>query len=218
MKTERDFDADVDVPEPAPRAQPTAAQLLSISPAELQMLIDEGVAAAMQDTSVKVEGIDYERMGKAFASGLASTTRRKVTIGEYVAKMKVGRSVLRRRVFQNGYPVQVTFTSPTNTEVDLLNQITHSGRYLNGVVDVVLANEGAEEVIHLSYNCATIDQRMENKSLWNGFDDLLAKIVAAQKEEDAEVDEAQPASARNKRKVGRQGSYRLSPQEAASLR
>lgn len=182
----------MDSPDPA-----TPTTLISVTPEELQRMIDEGVKAAAADPSVQVQGFDYERFGSAIATAITKTGRRKVTIGEYVAKLNAGRPILKRRTFQNGILCQPVQLTPA--EITLLNQITHSGKYLDRVVDVVAAFDGSEEILYISYNCATIDQRMENKNLWTSFEDLLRKVVAVQQQEDAEADAAQPSKAVNRK-------------------
>lgn len=126
-------------------------------------------------------------IGDAVAAGIAATTRRKVTAGEYAARpdnpFNPRRVRLKRESYQNG--IRMQSTSLTVKEIQLLNQITHSGRYINRLVAVLVSeNEGAEEEVDIRWNNKTRDQQMNFKGEVRSFEELLEKVVAAQKEED----------------------------------
>lgn len=197
----------------APLALPTTQ-------AELQKMIADAVAAASTGMSgpVEMDGIvfDYDKFGEAIARAITATGRKKVTIGEYVAKLKIGRSVLARRTFQHGYLVQPVQLS--NKEIDLLNQITHSGRYYDRLVEVLIAHDGPDEVVYVNWNGATPDQRNEVKGHFKNFAECLEGIVAEQKKEDAEIERQQPAMSENaRRSFGNRKSTR-DAEAAAALR
>ncbi len=199
----------------------TPTPALPTTQAELQKMIADAIAAAstgVQNEAIELDGItfDYDKFGEAIAKAITATGRKKVTIGEYVAKLKIGRSVLTRRTFQHGYLVQPVQLS--NKEIDLLNQITHGGRYYDRLVEVLIAHDGPDEVVYINWNGATGDQRNEVKAYFRNFTECLEGIVAEQKKEDAEVEKAQPAMSENaRRSFGNRKSTR-DAEAAAALR
>lgn len=131
-------------------------------------------------------------MGKAVANGINETQRRKVTIGEYMQRpgspFSTRRPRLKRETYQNGY--RLTSLNLTDEQIQLCNKLTHSGRYLNRIVTVVLTDNGAgEEELNIRWNCKNVNQRMDAKGVFKDFTDLLQQLVALQKEED-ELEEA----------------------------
>ena len=133
-----------------------------------------------------------EGLGKSIADAINSTQRRKQPFGAYDPKSsyhpdKTKTPKLNRDFYQNGgraNPINLL-----DEEIRLLNRITHSGRYLNRVVEVRVDDSSAEETVHINYNNKGIEQRLQNKQLWNGLVDLLRKVVAQQEVEDAEEEE-----------------------------
>lgn len=126
-------------------------------------------------------------IGEAVAAGIAATTRRKVSAGEYAARpgnpFNPRRVRLKRECYQNG--IRLTTTSLSDKEIELLNKITHSGRYINRLVAVLVSeNEGAEEEVDIRWNNKTRDQQIQFKGEVKNFESLLEQVVAAQKEED----------------------------------
>lgn len=146
-------------------------------------------------------------MGDAVARGIAANTRRKITFGEYVARggnspfhpdpqKKVK---LTRVCFQNGHMIE--HGTAFDRELELLNKITHSGRYIDRLVEVVVAQDGSEE---------TVDIRFSNKSQFafelkgraKDFTAMLEQIVAAQAEERREQEEFQASRTASRRHFG----------------
>lgn len=142
--------------------------------------------------------VDYDRMGQvigaAVSQGIAANTRRKITIGEYNARggnspfhpdPKV-RVKMNRAYYNNGRIIELA--TAFDREVELLNQITHSGRYIDRLVEVVVTQDGSEE---------TVDFRFSNKSQYafelkgkaKDFTAILEQIVAAQTVEREEREE-----------------------------
>lgn len=146
-------------------------------------------------------------MGDAVAAGIAAGTRRKVTFGEYQARGGYSpfhpdpkkRVKFNRAYFQNGRPIELA--TAFDAEVELLNQITHSGRYIDRLVEVVVQQDGSEE---------TVDIRFSNKSQYafelkgkaKDFTEMLRQIVAAQKLEREEAEEIETARQERKRSFG----------------
>lgn len=153
-------------------------------------------------------------IGDAVAAGIASQTRRKVTFGEFEAKRTAGRHKLTRKCFENGVLMDIDVLS--NAEIDLLNTITHSGRYVNRLVEVVVIDTGADEVIDLRYNCKTIDQRFKLKGEAKDTLDMLKQIKSAQDEERAEQALEQESKETRRRQFG-QGAATRAARTAAGL-
>ena len=113
-----------------------------------------------------------EGLGKSIADAINSTQRRKQPFGAYDPKSsyhpnKAKIPKLHRDFYQNGY--RANPITLMDEEIHLLNRITHSGRYLNRVVEVRVDDSSAEEVVHINYNNKGIEQRLQNKQLWNGL-------------------------------------------------
>lgn len=137
------------------------------------------------------------------ASGIQATApKRKVSFGEYDPKTtchpsKAKASRMTREYFQNGFKAEHDTTS--DTEIDLLNQITHSGRYINRLVEVLVNKDNIDEVVYINWNCKLPDQRFGVMGFARNFEDMLKQIVDAQKAEDEEdeMDRATRPAKRN---------------------
>ncbi len=131
---------------------------------------------------------DMRDMGQIIADGIAEGIQRnspkKVPFGRYDPKSPahpnkaVPRSKLSRACFQNGYRMDPK--KLTNEEIDGLNAITRPGRYINRRMEVVIQNDGSQEVLELRYNNKTADQRFENKNHWRNMLDIVTQVVAEQ--------------------------------------
>lgn len=135
-----------------------------------------------------------EIIGDAVAKGIAANTRRKITIGEYNARggntpyhpdPKV-RLKFTRSYFQNGKPIELSTTY--DREVELLNQITHSGRYIDRLVEVVVVQNGSEEVVDIRFSNKS-QYAFELKGKARDFTEMLTQINDAQKIEREEREE-----------------------------
>lgn len=135
-------------------------------------------------------------LGETIAAGVArgmavNAPRRRVTLGEYDPKTwaqpdKRKTHRLQRECYQNGGWMNPN--SMTNKEIDGLNAITHSGRYINRLVEVVIRPNGAEDEVHLRYNNKTIAQRLDFKGHVQSLEHLLDQVNAAQVEERLEYE------------------------------
>jgi hypothetical protein len=160
-----------------PTADPTVSEGEEDAPA-----IPEGLAGA----GLSLQQLAYvgKIMGDAVAAGIAKNQpKRKKTFGEYDPKTAFQpdrRKTLKlnRPAFQNG--AWINPVNLFNHEIDALNKITHSGRYIDRLVEVVLVANGADDEVHLRYNNKTMAQRLENKGKWRDLGDMLAQILVAQ--------------------------------------
>lgn len=128
-------------------------------------------------------------IGTSVANGIARTTRRKVTIGEYLQrghspfhpKPLAETPTLKYPSFQNG-----AWMNPAtlhDEEINLLNQITHSGVYIDRRVTVVFSDFPGDERIDIRWADGTPDQRLAIMRYFSNFEQCLKMIVAAQVEE-----------------------------------
>ena len=149
----------------------------NLSPDDLVKLVAATVAETLKGLNVGQQDQTAlgQTIGESVAAGIAKTQRQKVTIGEYLARphsqirptaasMAV---TLSRPTYDNGFPL--LNNSLTAEETTLLNSLSHSGRYLDRYVEVIVAIEGAESELHLRYPNATSDQR-QNLATKYSFD------------------------------------------------
>ncbi len=109
---------------------------------------------------------------------------------------------MKRPYFQNG--VKIEYASTYDKEIALLNRITHSGRYINRLVEVVVSQEGADDTVDIRFNNKTPDMQMELKGYCRNFVDMLEQIVDAQEMEDLEAEERKATSTPGRVSVPRQ--------------
>jgi hypothetical protein len=118
------------------------------------------------------------RSAEGIKSGFQATVRPKVTIGEYAARNR-RRVRLNKEVYQNGGPVKEHQLS--EKEIEWLNKLHRPGRYLDRKVEVIVKNDDSENtVIWLRYSDKSPDQRIDNKSRFRDFEDLVKKCVLEQ--------------------------------------
>ena len=122
-------------------------------------------------------------IGTQIAEGINAARPKKVTAGQYDPKTpfhpnKKKAVKLNRAMYQNG-----TRLSPNrmfDREIALANQIVRSGRYINRLIEVIVRQDGSDEVVELRYKNRTIDDRMEHKGAYRDLTDMLTKIVDEQ--------------------------------------
>lgn len=168
----------------------------------------------MADEHAPTPALNEEALGRtignAVADGIARTQpRRKITFGEYDPKTychpnKATAVYPKRACFQNGFPCSNENT--TDAEARLLNQITHSGRYLDRFVEVVVRDESGEETVDIRWPSRTIDQRLDAARHFRSFLDCLEQIVKVQIKEDKEDEEM--VNAPSRRHFGNTKEYR----------
>ena len=134
-------------------------------------------------------------LGAAVAEGIAKTQPpKKVTIGEYTRRQNAGRPKLRRETFHNGYELHEH--NLTIKELTLLNLIDRSGRYVDRKVEVIVREEGLNEVVEIR-NRGDRDGRADLALSTRSFEDLLQQVV------DAQAIERKDAEDLNERKEAR---------------
>jgi hypothetical protein len=173
----------------APATPATPENLITVDANVLAQTIAAAVAQAM--AANKPDQADLgNTIGSAVASGIAATTRRKITFGEYDAlgprnsyhpKPKAQTPVLKRSVWQNDTPLQPS--TLFDREIELMNRITHSGRYFDRLVEVIFN----EDDVYIRYNNKTADQRFELKNHFRSLIELLEEVVKVQEAEDKEA-------------------------------
>lgn len=181
-------DKNIPTPTPAPE------NLVMVDANVLATTIATAVAQAMAAQSAAQHGNQADlgtTIGAAVAAGIAQTTRRKVTNGEYEQragknayhpKSKAQTPTLKRPAWQNGTLVQEH--TLFDREVELFNRLTHSGRYMDRLVEVHYSDEGVEVRYN---NKGDLGYALKNHFL--NLLDLLEKLVKIQEQEDKEAKE-----------------------------
>lgn len=169
----------------------TPENLIMVDANTLAQTIAQAVAAAM--AGQQANQADFgTTIGTAVAQGIAATTRRKMTYGEYDAlgprnsyhpKSKAETPVLKRQAWQNDTPLM--HNTLKDREVLLLNRLTHSGRYMDRKVEIIFT----EDDVYIRYNNKTADQRFELKNHFRSLEELLEQVVKEQEAEDKEAKE-----------------------------
>lgn len=143
--------------------------------------------AQVLDLLKTAKGSSAEDIGAAVAVAIAANSGpKKVSFGQYVRKQAEGKSKLTRPFYENGQKIPAYQLA--NSEIDALNQITHSGRYFDRLVEVLVRNENGDESIEVRFN-NHVDKMLELKSYFRTTTDMLQQIVALQKQEAAEDEE-----------------------------
>lgn len=147
-------------------------------------------------------------LGAAIAQGIASATPRKVSFGEYARRPDPvyhpkGKTVaMKRPYYQNGSKLEYATTH--DKEIEMLNRITHSGRYIERLVEVVVYQDGADDVVDIRFSNKTPDMQIELKGHCRNLLDMLTQIVDAQEMEDLEEEERKSTSKPGRVSVPRQ--------------
>lgn len=128
-------------------------------------------------------------IGGAVASALESrdSKNKKVTFGEYQRRLNATRVKLTREVYQNGY--RLNAQDLNNEQIELLNRISRTGRYIDRKIEVILREDGADQIVEFRYNNKSADQRMELRGYIRNFTDMLTQVVEAQDKENVEQEE-----------------------------
>lgn len=116
----------------------------------------------------------------------ANQPKRKVTIGDYNPKSVLhpdgikNTPKLTRKCYQNG--VELHEDTLKDSEIRLLNRITHSGRYIDRKVEVFLQQNGSTDDVHIRYNNKR-DAMFELREFVRNFEDMLTQVIAGQEAE-----------------------------------
>ncbi len=187
----------------------TPPALPTLSTEELVKLVTQSVVsalAAQPDKDIQVIPDNLGTViGDAVAAGMTRNQRRKVTIGEYIARLKAGRPEMTRRFYVNNVEMLPGDLRISNEEITLLNKINRTGRYINRLVEVVLGSEGSEEVVHFRFNNRKPDHQFALMGAGvRDFATMLQTIVEAQVLENAaeEADRDERASRGRGRSFG----------------
>lgn len=186
----------------------TSNDSVTLSKEDLAALVAQSVADALASAKAQESSrdADFERMGNAVAAGLTKSQRPKKSYGTYTAERNKGRLKLTRMCFQNGF--HLSDENLSNKEIQLLNGITHSGRYIDRLVQVVMRENGSEQEVDIRYSCKTVDQRNTAASLFKSLTDLLEQITAVQDIERAETERLEEQKTATRRKFGDTKAYR----------
>jgi hypothetical protein len=119
-----------------------------------------------------------EAIARAITNGIAATQPpRDVPFAEYILRPGKLEPKLDRPVFQNGQPIQIKGASQDT--IRHLNNLK-PGRYLGGAVTVALKGDAPNVSVHITYPCATNDERLRIYQLVSSFSDMVQKIAREQ--------------------------------------
>jgi hypothetical protein len=177
-------------PESEQTPSPTAPITLSIEMLNaLAATVTQAVMAGLKAQQGAIPDDLGETIGNAVASGMSKSTRRKITIGEYINRMNTlpdgtRRPTLARICWQNDHEIRENVLSVA--EINLLNQLHRSGRYIDRLVQVIIGFDAGEEVVYIRYH-----DKGDHKFALSGagvrnFETMLKMILTEQAAEDAE--------------------------------
>ncbi len=170
---------------------------ITLSRADLAAMIAEALQAREDEKpTAPPPGMELaQAIGDAVAAGLEKNNPKKVTYGQYLKRGTKNHPLgllspkFTRLYFQNGH--EVPYDMVTDAVVVLLNSISHSGRYLDRKVEVIVRDTGGDtQSVEFRYMNASIDDRMELKSLFRSFPDLVKQIADLQAAERLEDEES----------------------------
>lgn len=199
---------------------PALPALSAISAEQMVSLVSAAVVSALaaQPQGQTIPDNLGTVIGDAVAAGMTKNQRRKVTIGEYIARLKAGRPEMARRFYVNNVEMLPGDWRITPAEINLLNTVNRTGRYINRLVEVVIGAEGSEEVVHFRYNNRKPDHQFALMSAGvRDFGTMLQMIVEAQKIEAAEEEAEYEARGPRRRSFGNTKGTRAAEAAAATV-
>lgn len=186
------------------KTEPTAAETPRNTPVTLSMemlnalaaTVTQAVMAGLKAQSGSVPDNLGETIGNAVAQGMSASTRRKITIGEYLARVNKGRPSLTRICWQNDHEIRENVLS--HEEINLLNQVHRSGRYIDRLVQVIIGFDAGEEVVYIRYHDKGDHKFALSSAGVRNFATMLKMILAEQAAEDAEEEREEERTGRVK--------------------
>lgn len=171
----------------------------------LAATVTQAVMAGLKAQQGQVPDDLGKTIGNAVAQGMSASTRRKITIGEYLARVNKGRPTLTRVCWQNDHEIRENVLSAE--EINLLNQVHRSGRYIDRLVQVIIGFDAGEEVVYFRYHDKGDHKFALSSAGVRNFATMLQMILAEQAAEDAE-DEREEARTGRKPSGAREGRGR----------
>lgn len=180
--------------------QPDKAEpkVITITPEQLQELIRDGVVAVTTQMQAEAAAettrfgqLDTDKLGEvigtAVANGMAKIQRPKVSFAEYIRRpyscyhtTGVGdnqRPKLKSEIWINGAPAMAH--NVTDEEIRFLNQITHSGRYCDRLVEVIERQDASTPTFEIRFS-NKIENYMPLHAKWPNLEAILRAIVDQQ--------------------------------------
>ncbi len=179
------------------KSTPAPSDTITLSRADLAAMIAEALQAREDEKPMAPPpGMELaQAIGDAVAAGLEKNNPKKITFGQYLKRgtknhpLGLASPKFTRLYFQNGH--EVPYDMVNDEVVVLLNSISHSGRYLDRKVEVIVRDTGGDtQSVEFRYMNASIDDRMELKSLFRSFPDLVKQIADLQAAERLEDEES----------------------------
>lgn len=139
----------------------------------------ETVMAALAESQAKIAAL-MEQQAAYNKEALKIAPRRKKTMGEYLEERKKrgGGKRLLHNVYQNGRLVNPSGLSQET--INLLDTLD-TGKYCDGMIDVVRIRDGVEGIndrIHLMYNNGSVEERMTFYMRFPSFTKIVTDIAA----------------------------------------
>lgn len=210
------------LPDITPAALPDPSTPINLTVEGLQTLaavVAQTVLEALKQSGSLGGGTHADNLGEvignAVADGMSKSTRRKVSVGEYLARIRKGRPILTRRIWQNDKEVLEQVL--TNDEILLCNDLHRTGRYIDRLVECIIGMDGADEVVYLRYN-----DKGDHKFALSGagvrnFKTMLQMINDAQVVEDAAEDEGEPMERQSRGRSFGNGRRTRAAEQAARV-
>ena len=175
------------------------AKLISVTPEQLQQLIKDGVVAVTKELQAEAAAettrfgqMDMDKLGEVIgnsvAAGMAKLQRPKVAFGSYIRRPYscyhtegVGdhqRPKLNKEVLINGAPAHDR-VNVNDEEIRLLNQITHSGRYCDRLVEVIERTDAGTPTFEIRFS-NKIENYMPLHAKWPDLEAILREVVDKQ--------------------------------------
>lgn len=162
---------------------PTAPQS-PLTASDVQQAVASEISAQMKPILSHLG----REIGQGISQAMEAHTPKKVPFGRYdpqsvyhPSKVDAKRFTRGRTYFQCG--VRLSESNCFDNEVHLLNQISHTGMYVDGNVAVVVRKNGEDEEVSVSWPCHTADIRSDMKNLFRNFKECLELVLAGQQQE-----------------------------------
>lgn len=175
-----------------PAVQAEAAPKREVKPWETDDLVEDVQPTPAQPApGMLVQGFDMAQFAAVLAAAITkgnidSRPVQKVKFAQYDPKNiyhpdRKKAAHLTRACYQNGCLLMES--TMFDREIELLNTLTHSGRYINRLVEIYISQDSSEDEVHIRYNNKSADQKLENKGAFPSLLSLLEQVAKAQEQE-----------------------------------
>jgi len=207
-----------------PVTTPASDDTITLTRAQVAEMIADALRVRQEDEAGNIVAAPpgmalASEIGTAIALAMDKNNPKKVTYGQYLKRgtanhpLGLASPKFTRPYFQNGR--LVPYAGVSDEVVTLLNSITHSGRYINRKVEVIVRENGGDgQSVEFRYKNGSIDERMDLKSEFRSFKEMVA-LIAAEQQAEREEDEDNPKRVVTRRPFG-SGKNTRAAEEAAT--